>query len=208
MRIGRRSSEFLTYGNVVATLALFISLGGVSYAAIELPAKSVGPKQLQAGAVTPGALGFPLGVAGVTDERSQELVKGECNAPAPPGHAHQVACPIPLSSGIETPGREVRLTFPSSGSILVSAVAGLRYTGPPGTTASVSIDFVLDGRLLTRAGVTLAGGQELQIPDQTVARVPAGSHRVGVEFSAAYSSYEPGAVLVSTVSLIAAALPH
>lgn len=42
----------LTYANVVGSLALFIALGGVSYAAVELPARSVGSKQLRAGAVT------------------------------------------------------------------------------------------------------------------------------------------------------------
>ena len=31
----------LTYSNVVATLALFIALGGVTYAAIKLPKNSV-----------------------------------------------------------------------------------------------------------------------------------------------------------------------
>jgi len=33
-------------------LALFVALGGTSYAAVKLPAKSVGTKQLKAGAVT------------------------------------------------------------------------------------------------------------------------------------------------------------
>lgn len=38
--------------NVVAYLALFVALGGTSYAAINLPAGSVGSKQLRSGAVT------------------------------------------------------------------------------------------------------------------------------------------------------------
>src|SRR5215475_4600191 len=42
----------LTYANVVATLALFIALGGASYAAIKLPKNSVGAKQLKKNAVT------------------------------------------------------------------------------------------------------------------------------------------------------------
>jgi hypothetical protein len=41
-----------TYGNVTATLALFIALGGGAYAAVALPANSVGPRQLKANAVT------------------------------------------------------------------------------------------------------------------------------------------------------------
>lgn len=42
----------LTYANVMATVAVFLALGGVSYAAFKLPKNSVGAKQLKAGAVT------------------------------------------------------------------------------------------------------------------------------------------------------------
>src|SRR4051794_20406713 len=41
----------LSYANVTATLALFIALGGSSYAALKLPRNSVGPTQIRAGAV-------------------------------------------------------------------------------------------------------------------------------------------------------------
>jgi hypothetical protein len=41
----------LSYANVTATLALFIALGGSSYAALRLPRNSVGPTQIRAGAV-------------------------------------------------------------------------------------------------------------------------------------------------------------
>jgi hypothetical protein len=40
------------YANVVATLALFVALGGSAYAAGKLPKNSVGTKQLKAGSVT------------------------------------------------------------------------------------------------------------------------------------------------------------
>ncbi|MFT4049295.1 MAG: hypothetical protein QM648_05580 [Solirubrobacterales bacterium] len=42
----------LTYANVVSSLALFLALGGVSYAAVKLPANSVGEKQIKKNAVT------------------------------------------------------------------------------------------------------------------------------------------------------------
>jgi hypothetical protein len=44
----------LTYANVVATLALFLALGGVSYAATTLPKSSVGSEQIRAEAVRTG----------------------------------------------------------------------------------------------------------------------------------------------------------
>ncbi len=48
----RRLRPHLTYANVVASLALFIALGGASYAAIQLPPGSVGTQQLKNHAVT------------------------------------------------------------------------------------------------------------------------------------------------------------
>src|SRR5881397_735315 len=41
----------LSYANVMATLAVFIALGGSSYAALKLPRNSVGATQIRAGAV-------------------------------------------------------------------------------------------------------------------------------------------------------------
>jgi hypothetical protein len=41
----------LTYANVMSTVAVFIALGGASYAAINLPKNSVGTKQIKKNAV-------------------------------------------------------------------------------------------------------------------------------------------------------------
>jgi hypothetical protein len=51
----KRFRPRLTYANVIASLALFIALGGAAVAA-GLPKNSVGPNQLKKGAVTPKAL--------------------------------------------------------------------------------------------------------------------------------------------------------
>ncbi len=50
--MSRRRFGRLSYANVVASLALFVSLGGASFAAFALPANSVGTRQLK----------FPLGL--------------------------------------------------------------------------------------------------------------------------------------------------
>ncbi|MCW2983823.1 MAG: hypothetical protein JWR63_1393 [Conexibacter sp.] len=52
----RRLIDRLTYANVVATMALFIALGGTSYAAIKLPHNSVGAEQIKTGAVHTGEI--------------------------------------------------------------------------------------------------------------------------------------------------------
>lgn len=48
----RRARSRLTYSNIIATLALFIALGGVSYAAVKLPKNSVTNKTIKKSAVT------------------------------------------------------------------------------------------------------------------------------------------------------------
>jgi hypothetical protein len=48
----RKLPERLTYANVMATIAVFIALGGTGYAALKLPKNSVGTKQIKNGAVT------------------------------------------------------------------------------------------------------------------------------------------------------------
>lgn len=44
--------KHLSYANVMATLALFVSLGGGAFAALRIPADSVGNRQLKRNAVT------------------------------------------------------------------------------------------------------------------------------------------------------------
>jgi hypothetical protein len=49
----RRFRIHLSYANVMATVAVFVALGGSSYAAFALPKNSVGSRQLKNHAVTP-----------------------------------------------------------------------------------------------------------------------------------------------------------
>ncbi len=54
----------LSYSNVIATMALFIALGGVAVAATQLPRNSVGKRQLKRGAVTSAKLAKKSVIAG------------------------------------------------------------------------------------------------------------------------------------------------
>jgi len=75
----------VTYANVVATLALFIALGGTGYAAINLPRNSVGPKQLRANSVTSTKVkqGSLLAADFKSSQRSD--LRGPRGAEGPPG---------------------------------------------------------------------------------------------------------------------------
>jgi hypothetical protein len=68
----RRIRSHLTYANVVATIALFIVLGGVSYAAFQLPKNSVRSENIVNHQVKPIDLAKPsplriAGLAGAND---------------------------------------------------------------------------------------------------------------------------------------------
>jgi hypothetical protein len=93
----------LTFANVIAVLALFVALGGGSYAALQVPKASVGTKQLKRNAVTspkvkPGsllvsdfrasqrsALRGPAGPEGPTGARGLEGPRGATGPEGPQG---------------------------------------------------------------------------------------------------------------------------
>ncbi len=60
----------LTYSNVIATMALFVALGGVAVAATQLPRNSVGTRQLKRGAVTSAKLAKKSVINGKLAENS------------------------------------------------------------------------------------------------------------------------------------------
>jgi hypothetical protein len=63
------------HATVVAYLALFVALGGVSYAALKLPKNSVGSKQIKANAVKSSKV--KNGSLEATDFKAGELPRGE-----------------------------------------------------------------------------------------------------------------------------------
>ncbi len=200
-----RTASKLSYANVTATLALFVSLGGASYAAVTLPNGSVGRKQLQPGAVDLNAVSFPLGSTATVSRTPQPLTKGGCNGGGSPGN---VAPPCtPERRGGATPGREVELHVSSVGRLSVSAIAGLKDEEAPGTTAQITLRLLVDRQPITEARVSIGGGQALQAPIQGLAPTARGSHAAGLQVSAEYSSPGPGDVVVTGSSLVVNASP-
>ena len=68
----------LTYANVIATLALFLALGGTSYAVTALPKNSVGTQQLKKNAVT--GVKVKDGSLSSADFAAGTLLKGDTGA--------------------------------------------------------------------------------------------------------------------------------
>lgn len=200
----RRGRVRVSYSSVTATIALFLSLGGASYAAFSLPAHSVGARDLRAGAVDTEALGFPLGATSVTKDSPEDLLKGACNGALRPGETPP-PCPL-LRFGGSSP-TELRVDTHHAGHLLIWAIAGVDNEGVADTQAKVSYAVILDERAVSSGEITVAGGQQEQVPIQALVRVTSRSHTVGFQIRAEYSSYGPGDVIVSPVSIVAVSLP-
>jgi hypothetical protein len=118
--------------NVIAYLALFIALGGTSYAAINLPRNSVGSKQLRSNAVTSGKV--RNGSLRVSDFQSGALKRGPRGPQGPAG-------PSILGSAKTLRGR-----FEATG-----------VAPPTGATASGAISFGAQLPTAPARNIVLAG---------------------------------------------------
>jgi hypothetical protein len=202
----RRFRLRLNYSNVMATVAVFIALGGGAYAAVALPPGSVGPKQLRPRAVGVGNLSFPLGVAGLTDKQTQDLARAPCTEPPPDQKLH-VECPVPALTGLSS-NDEVHLALTGRSHLLISVVAGIAYRrGPTTAEASVTCYVFIDGKRISTAAQDIKGGTELQLPVSDFTTASAGHHTVGVGFEATYDTRSAGDVLVAPVTLTVTSLP-
>jgi hypothetical protein len=112
----RRVRTHLSYANVMATVAVFIALGGTSYAVTQLPRNSVGSQQIRTGSV--GASELRTGAVRSRDIRDRSValrdistgarrsLRGKTGAtgqPGPPGPS--VAT---LSAAVTADGRFAR----------------------------------------------------------------------------------------------------
>ena len=101
----------LTYSNVMATVAVFVALGGTSYAAITLPRNSVGSNQLKRNAVTSTdvkdrSLGArDLSLAARTFLKGQRGPQGERGVQGPPGGSDGSTTTVVVTHRTNSDGR-------------------------------------------------------------------------------------------------------
>jgi hypothetical protein len=168
-----RLRRHLTYANVMATGAMFVALGGASYAAVALPRNSVGAKQLKAHAVTPSKLSKSTRalVHGSTGPRGPKGDAGPRGGTGAPGAAGKT-----LLNGAGAPSG----TAGSNGDFFIDTTAHAIYgpktaggwgsptslVGPAGATnivvrafdIPVPASFTTDFLALCNAGETAVGG--------------------------------------------------
>jgi hypothetical protein len=102
-----RFRSHVTYANVIATLALFIALGGGAYAATRLPKNSVGSKQIKANAVNASKVAdrsllsrdfkvgqLPAGAQGIQGPKGDPCPPTDANCKGPKGDAGAAAAKL------------------------------------------------------------------------------------------------------------------
>ena len=204
----------LTYANVTATLALFIALGGASYAVTDLPAHSVGTRQLKPGAVTPGALGFPLGAQAFKSTGPVTLHREQCSEGPPTGFragVGELAAGMPLGS--------IRLR--TKATVALTGVVQLTDNGPPGASASVAL-WVYCSEYTTPPGglpsqtFTVTAGSTVTVALQAVVKVPGplakgttAVRNVGIQSTSVhFSTRAPAQLVMQTASVDATIVPQ
>jgi hypothetical protein len=163
---------------VVALIALFVSLGGTSYAAFTLPKNSVGTKQLKKNAVTSvkirnkAVTAAKLNTKGLTVPNAQHAKTADSATDATQvggasldslttARGTTSACDPSTSAFVDC--GTVDLTLPRSGRVLVLASAG--YDGSNSNAYRGDCKLVVDGT--TTVGPTIANGQAVALDGAT-----------------------------------------
>lgn len=211
---GRRPSASL----VISSVALFMSLGGVGYAATQLPSGSVGTRQLRNNSVTwykiaPGTIGN----ARINTSLVQQRVTGTCtgnNAVATVGQSGKVTCAAtdPKEYGTNAASVPVSTTSTSviskplpGGSYLIQANPYITVTTTTAQDTSVTCTLSVPGgatesqTLQVHSGA--AGTQEYALPINLASTVPAAGATAGLSCLQAATPATP-APTVSAISTL------
>lgn len=124
----------LTYSNVTASLALFVALGGSSYAALTLPRNSVGENQIRSGAVHSSEIANRTIALADISKGAQRSLRGAVGATGPAGPAGPAAAKY--FAAVDGTGRLVRGTATSGGR---AGSAGNYVVGFPAAVSACAV---------------------------------------------------------------------
>jgi hypothetical protein len=163
--------ERLTYANVMATLAMFVALGGSSYAAANLPRNSVGASELKANSVGAAEIRRKAVRSSEISDRSIRLrdisksarnaLHGEAGPAGPPGPTFSATID---SSGVRANGNAIGSSSDAFGTRLITfgrsvatCVPSVSIANVPGGTnptppaaAQARAETTSDGQVLVR----------------------------------------------------------
>jgi hypothetical protein len=195
----------LTYANVIATLALFIALGGSSYAALKLPKGSVGSEQLQKNSVTsvkvrPGTLmTSDFNASARSRLRGPEGPEGEEGLEGPEGPAGEPGPTEGFAVGAEPDAvpdqvnASEMFTTTTSGTLYITG--RLRSSTTCSAGGNLKVSLYLDGAPVAASGFTHASGVDTRVTTFGLSdSVPAGDHTVSMATHCATGSVSRPAV--------------
>ncbi|MGK2878503.1 MAG: hypothetical protein ACSLFF_08010 [Solirubrobacterales bacterium] len=200
----------LTFANVVSLLALFVALGGTSYAVTKLPKNSVGAKQLRKSAVTSfkvkdrsllekdfkagqipaGAAGAP-GPRGPSDGFQTSLQSPVKNLPA--YFSGVLSMPVPAGNYFATATVDANTQNATAGGLYCRLIDGFGGFGSEVTTRGTWIAGVGAAPPFPQDTLTLVG--EFKIPPD--ASTQARTLNIDCSFSA------PGSLVIGAANIVA-----
>jgi hypothetical protein len=133
-----RLRSAVTYANVLSTVAVFIALGGASYAAISLPTNSVGTAQIRNGAVTLPKLGVALASSAAQIPAPQVVPGFSCGSSGGFG-SDAPSCPGPRTVRLVS----TSITLKRRANLLVFGT-GVAGSAEASGTVQVQLHVVLD----------------------------------------------------------------
>jgi hypothetical protein len=192
----------------IALLALFVALGGTSYAAVKLPRNSVGTAQLRKGAVTTAKLSRgalkagPAGPKGDTGAQGPQGVQGIPGSQGPKGDPGPTSAGVGgfnttvTPGGLTTPvGSTTTVTLDRPGKVLV------QLFGTFGAACSCSriVGVALDGQTVPGAFTSVSGPVTGATASAggIVSDVPAGTHTAGIVANGALSNPDVRVVAIA-----------
>ncbi|HWN74079.1 MAG TPA: collagen-like protein [Solirubrobacterales bacterium] len=159
----------LTYANVVATLALFVALGGASYAALQLPKNSVGTKQLKKSAVTAQKIAKGAVTKAKLGADAQAALTGPAGPKGDPGPKGDQGSPGPSEALTAQAAEEslvdaadatqiASLTLPAGQWVLFADLSPEGTTGEPAAICYPSVGGVLGRTSRTQLAIGKQAG--------------------------------------------------
>jgi hypothetical protein len=201
----------LTYANVMATIAVFLALGGGAYAVTQLPKNSVGTKQIKNNAVNSAKVkdhallakdfkagqlpSGPRGAQGPQGAQGSQGLPGQTGPPGPTASASASSgtdFPVPQSNTIvatDPVQAQITTTFPSR--LVATATATLKDTANETNPGDVNCVLSVDA-----PPPSVATGTRISQP--TLARLPVSSTSTSsaVALTGRSASLAPGTYFV------------
>ena len=181
-----RLRSHLTYANVMATIAVFIALGGGAYAVTALPKDSVGTKQLRKSAVTsskvkdnsllvrdfragqvpigprgPRGEQGPAGEKGAQGDAGAAGAPGENGLPGPTAAFINYCCTVPTGA---TTVHTMNVNMPTAGRLWIQATLDTKLTCTTAVRCGSFYVLQVDGTSVPNADTTVTSeGQDAAV---------------------------------------------